>query len=62
MRYKCADRNKTGHRNLIARVAAMIGGRHRVRLEPREKVYPSASNCELILYDAITGGGVFDEE
>jgi len=33
-----------------------------VRLEPREKVFPSASNWELILYDAITSGGVFDGE
>ena len=44
-------------------VAAMIvATRHRLRLEPREKLFPSASNWELILYDAITSGGVLDGE
>ena len=41
----------------------IVATRHRLRLEPREKLFPSASNWELILYyDAITSGGVFDGE
>ena len=58
---KCADRSKTGHRDLIASYDC-CNERHRQRLEPREKLFPSASNWELILHNAITSGGVFDGE